>query len=85
MSWDRQHPKSSLVIRLLLAVWIGGGVIVTCATGNWWGLVFIAPLVLDVYLLRRSLVADSYPPAAVTRPWSSSARLRWLSRTRSSP
>jgi hypothetical protein len=55
MNWDLRHPKSSLVIRLLLAVWIAVIVIVLCATGRWWGLVFIVPVVLDVYLLRRIL------------------------------
>ena len=30
-----------------------------CATGRWWGLVFVVPLVLDLYLLRRILVAGS--------------------------
>jgi hypothetical protein len=45
------------MIRLLLAVWIAVVVIVLCFTGRWWGLVFIAPLVLDLYLLRRILVA----------------------------
>ncbi len=57
MSWDLRHRKSSLVIRLLLAVWIAAIVVVLCTTGHWWGLVFIVPLVLDLYLLRRILVA----------------------------
>jgi hypothetical protein len=52
-------PKSSLVIRLLLAVWITVVVVVLCATGRWWGLVFVVPLVLDLYLLRRILAAGS--------------------------
>ena len=55
MNWDLRHRKSSLVIRLLLAVWIVVIVVVLCATGRWWGLVFVAPLVLDLYLLRRIL------------------------------
>ncbi len=59
MNWDLRHRKSSLVIRLLLAVWITAVVIVLCATGRWWGLAFVAPLILDLYLLRRILVAGS--------------------------
>jgi hypothetical protein len=47
------------VIRLLLAVWITVVVVVLCATGRWWGVVFVVPLVLDLYLLRRILAADS--------------------------
>ena len=53
MNWDLGHRKSSLVIRLLLAVWIAVIVVVLCATGRWWGLIFVVPLVLDLYLLRR--------------------------------
>jgi hypothetical protein len=53
MSWDLRHRKTSVVIRLLLAVWITVVVVVLCATGRWWGLVFVVPLVLDLYLLRR--------------------------------
>jgi hypothetical protein len=48
-----------MVIRLLLAVWIVVVVVVLCATGRWWGLVFVVPLILDVYLLRRILAASS--------------------------
>ena len=59
MNWDLRHWKSSLVIRLLLAVWIAAVVIVVCATGRWWGLVFVVPLVLDLYLLRRVVAAGS--------------------------
>lgn len=59
MNWDLRHQKSALVIRLLLAIWIGIVVIVLCATGRWWGLVFIIPLILDLYLLRRILVTGS--------------------------
>jgi 1,4-dihydroxy-2-naphthoate octaprenyltransferase len=59
MNWDLRHRKSSLVIRLLLAVWIAVIVIVLCAMGRWWGLVFVVPLVLDLYLLRRILAAGS--------------------------
>jgi 1,4-dihydroxy-2-naphthoate octaprenyltransferase len=55
MNWDLRHRKSSLVIRLLLAVWITVVVVVLCATGRWWGLVFVVPLVLDLYLPRRIL------------------------------
>jgi len=58
MNWDlRQHRKSSLAIRLLLAAWIAVIVVVLCATGHWWGLLFVVPLVLDLYLLRRILAA----------------------------
>ena len=59
MSWDLSHRKSSLVIRLLLAIWIVLVIIVLCATGRWWGLVFIVPLILDLYLLHRILAASS--------------------------
>ncbi len=59
MNWDLRHRKSSLVIRLLLAVWIAIIVAVLCATGRWWGLVFVVPLALDLYLLRRILAARS--------------------------
>jgi polyferredoxin len=59
VNWDLRHQKSALVIRLLLAIWIAIVVIVLCATGRWWGLVFIIPLILDLYLLRRILVTGS--------------------------
>ena len=59
MNWDLRHRNSALVIRLLLAIWIVVIVVVLCATGRWWGLVFVAPLVLDLYLLRRILTAGS--------------------------
>ena len=59
MSWDVRHRKSSLVIRLLLAVWIAVVVVVLCARGRWWGLVFVVPLALDLFLLRRILAAGS--------------------------
>ncbi len=45
------------MIRTLVAVWIAFVVVALCATGHWWGLVFIIPLVLDLYLLRRILAA----------------------------
>jgi hypothetical protein len=48
-----------LVIRLLLAVWIAVIVVVLCVTGHWWGLIFVVPLLLDLYLLRRILAAGS--------------------------
>jgi len=54
-----EYRKSSLVIRLVLAVWIAVIVVVLCATGRWWGLVFVVPLVLDLYLIRRILGASS--------------------------
>ncbi len=57
--WDRRHRKSSLVIRLLLAIWIAVIIVVLCATGRWWGLVFAVPLLFDLYLVRRILVAGS--------------------------
>jgi hypothetical protein len=57
MSWDLRHRKSSLAIRLLLAVWIAAVVVVLCATGRLWGLVFVVPLILDLYLLRRIITA----------------------------
>jgi hypothetical protein len=56
-NWDLRHRKSSLVLRLLLAVWIAVIVSVLCATGRWWGLVFVLPLILDVFLLLRILAA----------------------------
>ena len=59
MNWDLRHRKSSLGIRLLLAIWIVVVIIVLCATGRWWGLVFVVPLILDLYLLHRILAASS--------------------------
>jgi hypothetical protein len=59
VDWDLRHRKSSLVIRSVLAVWIAAIVVVLCYSGRWWGLVFVVPLVLDLYLLRRILVAGS--------------------------
>jgi 1,4-dihydroxy-2-naphthoate octaprenyltransferase len=59
VDWDLRHRKSSLVIRLLLAVWIAVIVVVLCYSGRWWGLAFVVPLVLALYLLRRILVAGS--------------------------
>jgi 1,4-dihydroxy-2-naphthoate octaprenyltransferase len=59
MNWDLRHRKSALVIRGLLAGWIAAVVVVLCATGRWWGLVFVVPLVLDLYLLRRIVTAGS--------------------------
>jgi hypothetical protein len=59
VTWDLRHRKASLVIRLMLAVWITVVAVVLCATGRWWGLVFVLPLVLDLYLLRRILAAGS--------------------------
>jgi hypothetical protein len=47
------------MIRSVLALWISLVVIVLCATGHWWGLVFIAPLLLDLLLIRRILMAGS--------------------------
>jgi hypothetical protein len=58
-NWDLHHRKPALMIRSVLAVWIAVVVVVLCATGHWWGLVFIAPLVLDLLLIRRILVAGS--------------------------
>jgi hypothetical protein len=59
MSWDLRHRKSSLVIRLLLGVWVTFLIVALCATGHWWGLVLVVPLVADLYLLRRILAAGS--------------------------
>ena len=59
MNWDLRHRTAAAVIRLLLAVWITVVVVVLCATGHWWGLVFVVPLLLDLYLLRRILAAGS--------------------------
>jgi hypothetical protein len=61
VNWDLRHRRSALVIRLLLAVWITVVVVALCATGRWWGLVFVVPLLLDLYLLRRILAAGSGP------------------------
>jgi polyferredoxin len=60
MGWDLRHRRSSFVIRLVLAVWIAVVVVVLCATGRWWGLIFVVPLLLDLYLLRR-IVAAGHP------------------------
>ena len=46
-------------MRLLLGVWITAVIVALCATGRWWGLVFIVPLILDLYLLHRILAASS--------------------------
>jgi hypothetical protein len=59
VDWDLRHRKSSLAIRVLLAVWIAVIVALLCYSGRWWGLVFIVPLVFDLYLLRRILVAGT--------------------------
>jgi hypothetical protein len=59
VNWDLRHRKSSLVIRGLLAVWITVVIVVLCASARWWALVFVAPLVLDLYLLRRILTGGS--------------------------
>jgi hypothetical protein len=59
VSWDLRHRHTSVAIRVLLALWIGVIVAVLCATGRWWGLAFVAPLLLDLYLLRRILMAGS--------------------------
>lgn len=47
------------MIRLLLAAWITVVVVVLSATGRWWGLVFVVPLVADLYLVHRILAAGS--------------------------
>ncbi|MGH9299279.1 MAG: hypothetical protein ACRDZT_05130 [Acidimicrobiales bacterium] len=47
------------MMRLGLAVWIAVLIGALCATGNWWGLVFVVPLVLDLYLLRRIVVSGA--------------------------
>ena len=47
------------MIRGLLAVWITVIVVVLCATGRWWSLVFVVPLVFDLYLLYRILAAGA--------------------------
>jgi hypothetical protein len=59
VNWDLRHRKSALVIRVLLAVWITAIIVALCATGHWWGLIFVVPLVLDLYLIRRILAAGS--------------------------
>jgi hypothetical protein len=43
----------------MVSAWVTVVVVVLCATGRWWGLVFVVPLVLDLYLLRRILSAGS--------------------------
>jgi hypothetical protein len=57
MNWDLRHRRAALALRLVLAVWIATVVVVLCATGRWWGLAFVVPLGLDLYLLRRILMA----------------------------
>jgi uncharacterized membrane protein len=59
VNWDLRHRKSALAIRLMLAVWITVLVIVLCATGHLWGLVFLVPLVFDLYLVRRISAAGT--------------------------
>lgn len=41
------------MIRLLLAAWITVVIVVLCAMGRWWGLVFTVPLLVDLYLVRQ--------------------------------
>jgi hypothetical protein len=65
MNWDLRHRRLALVARLLLAVWIVVIICALCATRHFWGLVFTLPLALDLYFLRRALVA---PPAAIRDP-----------------
>ncbi|MGC8511841.1 MAG: hypothetical protein ACP5P1_02220 [Acidimicrobiales bacterium] len=60
MSWDQRHRRSSLLIRLLLALWIAVVIGVLCAMSDWWGLLFVLPLILDLYRLRRILVTDPH-------------------------
>ncbi len=59
MNWDLRHRKASVVVRPLLAAWITVVVVVLCATGRWWGVVFVVPLAFDLYLLRGILAAGS--------------------------
>lgn len=59
MTWDLRHRRTVLTIRLLLAVWITVVVVVLCATGRWWGLIFVVPVLYDLYLIRRILVAGA--------------------------
>jgi hypothetical protein len=51
----RRTASSSLVIRLVLAVWITLVVVVLCATRRWWGVVLIVTLLVDLYLLSGTL------------------------------
>lgn len=53
VKWDLRHRRASLVIRLLLAAWITVVIVVLCAMGRWWGLVFTVPLLVDLYLVRQ--------------------------------
>jgi hypothetical protein len=46
------------MVRSLLALWITVVVAVLCASGRWWGLVFVLPLLLDLYLLRRIMMSS---------------------------
>lgn len=45
---------------MVLAVWIAVVVAALCLTGRWWGLAFLAPLALDLYLIRRIVIAGPW-------------------------
>jgi hypothetical protein len=50
--WAREHYKSMIFLRLLVAVWIVFVTVVACVKGYWWGLGFLLFLALDLWLLR---------------------------------
>ncbi|MGH2859759.1 MAG: hypothetical protein ACRDMJ_19970 [Solirubrobacteraceae bacterium] len=54
----RKRDKRTIVVRALLAPWILFVTVVLCVNGDWWGLVFVPLLALDLWLLRR-LVRDA--------------------------
>ena len=76
MSWDLRHRKSSLVIRVLLAGWITVVIVVLCATGRWWGLVFVVPLVLDPVSYTHLDVYKRQVPPSTSSANTGTARQR---------
>ena len=53
--WTRKHYRLTIVVRSVLAPWIGFVTVFLCVKGYWWGLVFLPFLGLDLWLLRNVL------------------------------
>jgi len=54
--WARKHYKLAIVVRSLLAPWILFVTVFLCVEGDWWGLVFLPFLGLDLWLLRSLVI-----------------------------